>query len=264
MNEAIPIDATIAKYRPELQDRKTVPWARAALTVPGLPPFMCARMLRSAIGEEVNKRLGKMAHSDWLGKDDTGDTVKRQARIYYRYSGHIPQVFIWDDLTSQHLAALCQHLHAIRVDTREKGALVLPVEDIQIEQGTAILGQNQTRRYLYEFASPLFPTDRQWARRPRETGIWRNHWMIDSIQGCIVGLLRNNNLYHDDVTISPVSLSETRVEWSRPQRGLDTFRQGITGRFVANVELPSGIAIGRHGAEGYGEIRLIERFDVPK
>jgi hypothetical protein len=257
-------DPIVAKYRPELQIRKTVPWARATLTIPGLPPFMCARMLRSAVGEEINKQLGNMAHSDWLGKDEAGETTKRQARVYYRYCDHTPQVFIWDDLASDHTNALCQYLHAIRIDTREKGPLVLPVEEIRIEQGTAVLGQNQCYRYLYEFASPLFPTDRQWARRPRDPGHWRNHWMIDTIQGCIAGLLAGNNLHSNDITIAPVSLSETRVEWSRPQRGLDTFRQGVTGRFVANVELPNGIAIGRHGAEGYGEIRLLERFDVPK
>ena len=257
-------DATVAAYRPELQVRREIPWARVTLDIPGLPPFMCARMLRSAVGEEINKKLGRLAHADWLGKDETGETTKRQARIYYRYSNYTPQVFIWDSLAGEHTMALCQYLRAIRVDTREKGSLVLPVEDVQIEQGTAVLGQNQCHRYLYEFASPLFPTDRQWARRPREDGIWRNHWMIDTIQGCIAGLLAGNNLHNNDITIAPVSLSETRVEWSRPQRGLDTFRQGITGRFVANVEIPNGLAIGRHGAEGYGEIRLLDRYDVPK
>lgn len=264
MNDAAPVDPTVARYTPELQVRREIPWARATLKIHGLPPFMCARMLRSAVGEEINKQLGPLAHADWLGKDETGETTKRQARIYYRYSNHIPEIFIWDALTTDHIGALCRCLRAIRIDTREKGPLVLTVEGIQIEQGTGVLGQNQGHRYLYEFAAPLFPTDRQWARRPREVGIWRNHWMIDTIQGCIVGLLKGNNLYSDDVTISPVSLAETRVEWSRPQRGLDTFRQGIAGRFVANVEIPSGLAIGRHGAEGYGELKLLERYDVPK
>jgi hypothetical protein len=257
-------DRTVAAYKPDLQIRRSVPWARATLSIPGLPPFMCARMLRSAIGEEMNKRLGAMAHSDWLGKDETGECVRRQARIYYRYSNHTPQVFFWDDLAKDHVMALAGHLQSIRVDTREKGALILPVEEVRIEQGVATMGQNQCHRYLYEFASPLFPTDRQWARRPRESSHWRNHWMIDSIQGTIAGLLKANNLHNDDITVAPVSLAECRVEWSRPQRGLDTFRQGITGRFIANVELPSGIAIGRHGAEGYGEVRMIDRYDVPK
>jgi hypothetical protein len=261
---AIPEDRTIAAYKPELQVRRSIQWARATLKIPGLPPFMCARMLRSAIGEEMNKRLGSRAHSDWLGKDETGECVRRQARICYRYRNHTPQVFIWDDLAKDHIEALAGHLRSIRIDTREKGALVLPVEEVQIEQGTGVMGQNQCHRYLYDLATPIFPTDTQWARRPREAGHWRNHWMLDSIQGTIDGLLKHNNLYHDDITISPVSLSETRVEWSRPQRGIDTFRQGIVGRFIANVELPSGIAIGRHGAEGYGELQLIERYDVPK
>ena len=259
-----PGDATTARYKPELQVRKEIPWVRALLDIPGLPPFMCARMLRSAIGEEINRALGPLAHSDWLGKDEAGETVKRQARVYYRYTNRTPQVFIWDELAQPHIMALLKYLRTVRIDTNEKGSLYLDVADIQIEQGTAVLGQNQTHRYLYEFASPLFPTDRQWARRPRDPGIWRNHWMIDTIQGCIVGMLKGNNLYSDDVTISSASLSETRVEWSRPQRGIDTFRQGITGRFVANVEIPNGLAIGRHGAEGYGEIHMLDRYDVPK
>lgn len=253
----------LAAYKPEEEIRRVYPWARAYLDIEGWPVWGCARVLRSAVGEEMNRILGNLAHADWMGKSADGES-KRQARIYYRFTGRQPQVFFWDELAGDHVSVLAGRLQRVRLESRERGTTYCEVRGIRIEQGAAMMGANVNHRYLYRLVSPIFPTDRQWGRRPREEGWARNFYLTDVVSGCIAGLLKGCNLRSYEVKVAPEGLKECRVEWSRPQRGVETWRQGIVGMFSCNVELPSGIAIGRHGAEGYGEVQLVESVQVPR
>jgi hypothetical protein len=245
------------------QIRKSVPTASAVLTIPGWPPFGCARVLRSAIAEEMRAQLGSLYHSEWMGKDvETGECISRTARILYRFRDYTPAVYAWDERAHDHLRQLAARLRSLRIDTRE-GPKVYTVESVDISLSSGVLGINSSHRYHYRIVSPIFPTDTQWVRAPRNPSPFRTAWAQEVVSGCIAGLLSVENLYDAPVHVYG-NLRETTVEWSRPQRNLTTRRAGITGEFITNVEIPDGMSIGRHGAEGYGELRLVERFDVPK
>lgn len=247
----------------EKQIRKTVPTAEAVLSIPGWPRFGCARVLRSAIAEEMQAQLGNLYHSEWMGKDlETGECIGRTARILYRFRNYTPTVYAWDDRAHDHMQQLAIRLRSLRIDTRE-GPKVYTVDSVDVRMSSGVLGINASHRYHYRFVSPLFPTDTQWHRRPRCSGPFRNAWAQEVVAGCIAGLLDVENLYDAPVHVYG-SLTEMPVEWSRPHRDLTTRRMGVSGEFVTNVEIPDGMTIGRHGAEGYGEVRLVQRFDVPK
>lgn len=256
--------------------QRLIPWGVARLHISAWPRWGCARVLRGAVVDAMARALGGAYHSEWCGRDpETGEQTMRRTQICYRMTDRAPIVYAWGERAHDHLRALAAHLRALTVTSREDGGVrVCAVEGIGLQLGIDPCGIDRRRVYRYRLASPFFPTNRQWARRPLEAG-WAREWhMQDCLHGSILGLIDSDPISLSQiegwergchlVRVESRGLREDRdgANWRRPERGLETSRAAIIGEFSTNVILPPWMGIGSHTAEGYGICERVGSYNL--
>jgi len=204
-----------------------------------------------------------LLHSDWNGRlnAEEGDTLSRQAPICYRVHRERPHLYLWGPRTAERLAELGRVLAILDPTGRP-----IPIAP-QLESAVESLGLMGRQWYQYETVTPWWVPRQAMERRPCPSMPECIHraWIGSALLGGLHGILR---LAEIDLTqpIRPMVQVEEReacrVAWHRDTKNLHYESTGFHIRFVSNVLIPSGFALGKHTAEGYGEIRRVASWNV--
>lgn len=210
------------------------------------------RVLRGAIAEQMGGGDGRRAHVDWHNHADGEEVRHATPRVLYRVTRGRPVVYAWGSRAHEQLTEIARVIHALRLP----GGRVLDVRGVSIDVRQSQANATAKTWHRYILASPLFPPDVAWARRPRRPGPEREAWAGHLVARSIASLLCEMGLEarrHIHVRLS--GYRDVRVCWERPEQGRRIERWGFSGWFVTNARLPDGIGLGRHRSEGFGEIR---------
>lgn len=213
------------------------------------PPECPPRLLRGAIVAQMGGI--EHAHVDLHNHDPAGGHMTRAPRVCYRVPLGRPTVYAWGGLAHEHLTQLARDVHALRLP----GGGVVDVRGVDLRLGVEQACTSKAW-HRYELATPLFPPDVAWGRRPREDGPERWAWAGQLLERSITELLGDIGLeVRHAVHVHVEALRDARVEWSRPQRETVVSRWGFLARWACNARLPGGVALGKHRSEGWGEVR---------
>ena len=243
------------------------PYARATVTARvdlGLQWRFLPSALRGAILEEVARISGgnERLHSDWNGRlgGEEGETISRIPPILYRVRGDAAHLYFWGPRTAERLAELGR-VEAV-TDPENRRILV----EISINSRTEETALTPRAWHRYESVSPWWPPARVWGRKPPHDApqcVW-NAWAADALSMGILGLFRALGVPEETsgertrLTVSVADMRCVPVVWHRDSKDIHHESVGFMVRFVANCALPDGIMLGKHGAEGYGEIRYVD------
>ena len=267
MNDATPTPVALGWPVP---DR---PWMRSTVTARvdlGVRWRFSPSALRGATLEQIARVSGgnERMHSDWNGRlgGEEGETISRIPPILYRVRGDAAHLYLWGPRTAERLA----ELGAVDCVINPEGR-VCPVE-LTMDTRTEEVGITPRAWHLYETTTPWWPPARPWGRRPQRTdpdAVWAA-WCADALSIGILGFFRAMGATEiteggaSRLTVSVVSAHRTSVVWHRDEKGIHKEETGFLLRFVANCALPDGIMLGKHGAEGYGEIRRTGAVKIQK
>lgn len=230
---------------PVAEVRLDVDWPRAC------PP----RILRGAVLAQMMASEGSTLHSDWHGHlNGPEGGMSRPAPICYRIEPS-PRLYLWGDRAHDHATRAAEVLRSLRLP----GGDVLDIRSVDLDLRTEAAGVDR-RWYGYDLVTPLYPAAVAWGRRPRAPGRFRRAWAGTVIRRSILDLL--GAMGKGDAVGSPLHVDvddyrDVRLEWARPEREVREHVEGFRCSFAANVQLPDGIGLGHHRAEGFGEIRRV-------
>lgn len=235
----------------------TSPWVREVEAArvqlvcawPGLP----ARIVRGAICQELELSLsGEVVptwdhlHAEWHGHGMS----ERTPRVLYR---DWPGIYTWGEGAHDRARMLGERVKSLRLP----GGRVLAVEgaDLRLSVVEVQMAKKAWRRY--RLATPLYPSDSAYGRRPREHGPERVAWAGRALASAIERFGREIGLPLDGLHVHVERMEDRHVEWARPGRDILERRAGFVAEFVTNIKLPPGIGLGAKRAEGFGEIACL-------
>lgn len=97
-----------------------------------------------------------------------------------------------------------------------------------------------------------------------------NRWASESVTGWLHGFFRamgipeQDPISHTRIGVDVLNLRPAKAAWHRDDRNIHIDQSAYHLRFVSNVMIPGGIGIGKHCAEGYGEVKMLHDYLVPK
>jgi len=227
-------------------------------------PAACPeRILRGAVVGQVERQIG--ASVEWHNHGDDGESSARPALTLYRVRS-CPEVYFYGRTAHQRAAWLIRSVGALMLP----GGEVIEVESGDLRTGATgcqVLGKSWA---TYDLVTPIFPSLVTYRRRPREPGAERRAWAVHFIESTVLDWLNGARLeYGLDREQGQTGISvyihdfddidgSVKLMWERPGRS-EYVAHGFRCRFTTNAVLPDGIGLGRHRAEGFGEIRLVSR-----
>lgn len=253
---------------------KDQPWARTTMIArvalgcrwPYSPSALRGAVIH-AIADAHPERGESAVHSDWNGRrEGDGDTLNRLPPVLYRVRGRDAALFLWGPRTGERLAELGRVASLVDPENR-----VIPL-NLCVDHEEARVSREARHYYLYETVTPWWPPARAWARRPRGPGsdVFLSLWASESITGWLHGFFRamgipeQDPVSHTRIGVDVLHMKEAHAAWHRDDRDIHINQSAYHLRFVSNVMIPSGIGIGKHGAEGYGEVTMLHDYLVPK
>ena len=222
--------------------------------------------LRGAVLASVARVSGGDAglHSDWNGRLQAGEgeTLSRIAPICYRVDGDRAGLYLWGPRTGERLAELGRIDSVTDPDGRVQ--VVAVAVDGQ-EESVGLMGRHW---YLYESAMPWWPPGAAWQRypgrdAPREV---LRAWAGLAVASGLHGALRGFGVEVAGPTRVSVQVEQVvacPVVWHRDTREIHHNAVGFRLRWISNVRLPDGFALGKHTSEGYGEMRREDDWKLP-
>lgn len=208
----------------------------------------------SALRGAVLDGLPGPVHSDWNGRlnEGEGETLSRLAPVYYRVDGDRARLWLWGERTPERVAELGR---VASLQTPDGGRV--PVT-MSVDLGAGAFALTGKHWYRYRLASPWWPPGRAWARAPHgaSDAIWRA-WLGDGLLSGLHGVLRAVGVTSETCrpSVQVEQFARRPVVWHRDGRDLHHDGVGFLVEFVSNMLIPAGFALGKHVAEGYGEVR---------
>lgn len=210
--------------------------AEATLQIPDWPAGAHPRVLRGAICTELEHHAPGGLHIDWHGHAEEQHREAIPPICYRVHRG--PSVYLAGARTEEHLALLLRGLGSLRLPHGD----VVEVEGVDVTQRRVTLATSNKAWRRYELETPIYPPEVAWRRRPRHSGPERRAWAGALLRASLAELGL-------DAHVQIEAMRDEDVEW-RGER-----RRGFVARWVSNADLPDGMGLGAHRAEGWGVVR---------
>jgi len=223
--------------------------------------------LRGAVLSELSKRSGGDAcvHSDWNGREggENGPTLSRIPPVAYRVHNDRAHLFLWGPRTVERIAEIGRLECLIDPEDRPQSI------NLSIESSTTEIGLTGRKWHTYTTESPWWPPATPWGRRPPDaapSGVWAA-WLSETLTTGILGYFRALGVPESPeetpgkntrLLVSVDRFRRVQAAWHRDDKDLHKNNPAFHVHFTTNAQLPNGMFMGVHGAEGYGEIRLLE------
>lgn len=235
------------------------PWARrlqvARVRLACDWPRACpSRHLRGAIVARLEEAGG--ASVAWHQHGDDDESAARSPEVLYRIrpDDGAPEVVCIGPRAAEHAQRLARDVHALRLPAGQ----VIAVDGVDVQYDAHVVQVRQKAWSRLTLQTPFFPTSTQWGRRPRAPGPERAAWAGQALAASLESFLCAAGLtVAGQVHVQVVGMEDARVTWERPGRGDRHEAIGFFADFVANVAIPDGVGIGKHRAEGWGEVRSV-------
>lgn len=216
-------------------------------------PRVCpSRHLRGAIVARLEESGGASVAWHQHGDDDVA--AARSPEVLYRVGlgDGVPEVVCLGPRAAEHAQRLARDVHALWLPAGQ----VIEVRSVDVLYDAHVVQVRQKAWSRLTLRTPFFPTSTQWGRRPRSPGPERDAWAGQALAASLESFLGACGLaVAGQVHVQVVGLWDARVTWERPGRGDRHEAVGFHADFVANVAIPDGVGIGKHRAEGWGEVR---------
>lgn len=216
------------------------------------PAPLSERVLRSAICGQ----LGPNAHVDFHQHADGPEDERRMAcpAVMYRIRNGRPGVWLWGPRAGENVMTLAR-LNVLEVPNGER--LTIRGAELRIDE-CPVSVHRKGRWNRYRLATPFFPPSVTSARQPgsgADSEVW-GAWAGGTLARSLSAWLRDEvALDGEQLHVHMVRWRTAKCSWARPSRGVGYAATGFEAEFLANVAIPDGLALGKHRAEGWGEIR---------
>lgn len=201
-------------------------------------------------------------HSDWNGRLNAGEgeTLSRIPPVCYRVAGDQAQLYLWGLRTAERLAELARLEWLV---PPEGGPLPVALSvDLQ-QEAFAVEGRCWLR---YESRSPWWPPLQAEQRKPKNApDCVLRAWAAQRLLSGLYGVIRACGIVCEEGLRPVVQVEGIRpcpVVWHRDPKDLHHATTGYHLQFVSNVRVPDGFSLGKHVAEGYGELRRIDEWKI--
>lgn len=228
------------------------PWQRL-VAVARVPHQLSipVRQLRGAVVAALELDGG--AGVEWHQHGDTegdGANANRPPVTYYRRE----EICLWG-VTAIERAARLLGVRSLFVGGEVLESRLGPLSVTQsLAQYTS---GGEWRRY--ELVTPMWPSETIRQRfGAAETEGERLAWAGQAITSAVTSMMSEFGIIDAGAAyalVRPGTLNVEPCQWMRPSREFNHKVGGIRCEFMVNAEIPSGLAIGRHRSEGFGELR---------